>query len=71
MIVENGGSGSSVAAPVARKVLDYYLLGEDANAVPEETEDTNAALEMNKSLESSANRQATAAEQSVSRAVTS
>lgn len=71
VIVENGGSGSSVAAPIARKVLDYYLLGEDANAAPEETEDTNAALEMNKSLESSANRQATAAEQSVSRAVTS
>ena len=25
VIVENGGSGSSVAAPVARKVMDYYL----------------------------------------------
>ena len=34
IIVENGGSGSSVAAPVARKVLDYYLLGLDANAPP-------------------------------------
>jgi penicillin-binding protein 2 len=34
VIVENGGSGSSVAAPVARKVLDYYLLGLDANAPP-------------------------------------
>jgi len=32
VIVENGGSGSGVAAPVARKVLDYYLLGIDANA---------------------------------------
>jgi penicillin-binding protein 2 len=32
IIVENGGSGSSVAAPVARKVMDYYLLGLDANA---------------------------------------
>ena len=29
VIVENGGSGSGVAAPVARKVMDYYLLGED------------------------------------------
>ena len=32
VIVENGGSGSSAAAPVARKVMDYYLLGVDANA---------------------------------------
>ena len=29
VVVENGGSGSSVAAPVDRKVMDYYLLGED------------------------------------------
>ena len=28
VIVENGGSGSGAAAPVARKVMDYYLLGE-------------------------------------------
>ena len=26
VIVENGGSGSGVAAPIARKVMDYYLL---------------------------------------------
>ncbi len=32
VIVENGGSGSGVAAPVARKVSDFYLLGKDANA---------------------------------------
>ncbi len=32
VIVENGGSGSGVAAPVARKVMDFYLLGKDANA---------------------------------------
>ncbi len=41
VIVENGGSGSGVAAPVARKVMDFYLLGKDANAVPE-IEDTNS-----------------------------
>ncbi len=29
VIVEHGGGGSSVAAPVARKVLDRYLLGEN------------------------------------------
>jgi penicillin-binding protein 2 len=27
VIVENGGSGGKVAAPVARKVMDYYLTG--------------------------------------------
>ncbi len=32
VIVENGGSGSGVAAPVARKVADFYLTGVDANA---------------------------------------
>ncbi len=32
VIVENGGSGSSAAAPVARKVADFYLLNKDANA---------------------------------------
>ena len=29
VIVENGGWGASAAAPIARKVLDAYLLGED------------------------------------------
>ncbi len=29
VVVENGGSGSGTAAPVARKVLDAYLLGEN------------------------------------------
>jgi len=37
VIIENGGSGSSAAAPVARKVMDFYLLGKDANA-PEPVE---------------------------------
>ena len=27
VLAENGGHGSSTAAPIARKVLDYYLLG--------------------------------------------
>ena len=26
VIVEHGGSGGSTAAPVARKVLDFYML---------------------------------------------
>jgi penicillin-binding protein 2 len=25
VIVENGGSGGAVAAPIARQVMDYYL----------------------------------------------
>ncbi|MCH9047575.1 MAG: penicillin-binding protein 2 [Proteobacteria bacterium] len=31
IIVENGGSGSSIAAPIARKLLDHYLLDESGN----------------------------------------
>ena len=27
IVVENGGFGAGVAAPIARKALDYYLLG--------------------------------------------
>ena len=27
ILVENGGSGGSTAAPIARQVLDYFLLG--------------------------------------------
>ncbi len=43
ILVENGGHGSSTAAPIARKVIDYYLLGiEPKNPAPpprdEETE---------------------------------
>ena len=34
VIVENGGSGSSVAAPIARKVLDAWLVGEPGVSPP-------------------------------------
>ncbi|MFN3594823.1 MAG: penicillin-binding protein 2 [Thiobacillaceae bacterium] len=36
VMVENGGSGSGTAAPMARKVIDYWLLGKrpDAAAAP-------------------------------------
>jgi len=37
VLIENGGGGSSVASPVARKILDYYLL-EDRYKVAEEAE---------------------------------
>ena len=37
VIVENGGHGGSVAAPIARKVMDYYLLP-DIEAAEKEKE---------------------------------
>jgi penicillin-binding protein 2 len=37
VIVENGGHGGSAAGPIARKVMDYYLLGK----MPDEAKDTN------------------------------
>jgi len=53
VMVENGGSGSGTAAPIARKVLDYWLLGklptvyepeEPVDApIPEEAEDSGPA----------------------------
>jgi penicillin-binding protein 2 len=53
VMVENGGHGGSTAAPVARKVVDYWLLGklptiyapeEPADvAIPEEAEDSGPA----------------------------
>ncbi|MAV26477.1 MAG: penicillin-binding protein 2 [Gammaproteobacteria bacterium] len=36
VLVENGGGGSSVAAPVARKVLDYQMVGNSAVATRSE-----------------------------------
>jgi penicillin-binding protein 2 len=42
LLVENGGHGGSTAAPIAREVLDYYLLGKRPERkqplVPEEAE---------------------------------
>src|SRR5579862_1665494 len=34
VLQENGGAGASAAAPIARKVLDAYLLGEDGKLKP-------------------------------------
>jgi penicillin-binding protein 2 len=36
VVVENGGGGSSTAAPIARKVMDAYLLGIDPTEPEEE-----------------------------------
>ncbi|HEY6094475.1 MAG TPA: penicillin-binding protein 2 [Gallionellaceae bacterium] len=35
VLVENGGFGASTAAPIARKVLDYYLLGKTPKPLQE------------------------------------
>ncbi len=34
ILVENGGHGSTAAAPIARKVMDFYLLGKDPEIKP-------------------------------------
>jgi len=39
VLVENGGHGGSAAAPIARKVFDYYLLGKVPEIKPEKDED--------------------------------
>jgi len=43
IVAENGQHGASTAAPIARKVLDYYILGKKSEAklpeLKEETED--------------------------------
>ena len=45
VLVENGGWGASAAAPIARQVLDYYLLGKvpNAPALPKEGAETAVA----------------------------
>ena len=35
VLVENGGFGASAAAPIARSVLDAYLLGADGKVKPQ------------------------------------
>jgi penicillin-binding protein 2 len=37
VIVENGGHGGSTAAPIARKVMDYYLLELEKMDFPQKT----------------------------------
>lgn len=50
VIVENGGHGGSVAGPIARKVMDYYLLGKTPAPlmpiVPTDTPETGASADL-------------------------
>jgi penicillin-binding protein 2 len=43
VIVENGGHGGSAAGPIARKVMDYYLLGKSPNEPAAKPVKTNSA----------------------------
>jgi penicillin-binding protein 2 len=43
MVAENAGFGGSVAAPIVRKVLDYYLLGKRAAKEPAKQPETGTA----------------------------
>jgi penicillin-binding protein 2 len=50
MVVENGGWGGGVAAPIAKKVLDYFMLGKrptekDTTRVPKEDADVLQPVE--------------------------
>lgn len=40
VLAENGGHGGSTAAPIARKVMDYYLLGKEVKPLQKVTEKT-------------------------------
>ena len=42
LLVENGGHGGSTAAPIAREVFDYYLLGKLPDKRPKLGEDADA-----------------------------
>jgi penicillin-binding protein 2 len=42
VLVENGGHGGSTAAPIARKVMDYYLLGKVPKPLPDIVEEEGA-----------------------------
>lgn len=44
LIVENGGSGGSVAAPIARKVMDEYLLNSSSNTDNNSPQNTNGEV---------------------------
>ena len=38
VLVENGGFGAQSAAPIARMVMDYYLLGKSPHGAAKEDE---------------------------------
>jgi len=45
VLAENGGHGGSAAAPIARKVMDYYLLGKAPASMPVVGQTPTAVLE--------------------------
>ncbi len=45
VLAENGGHGGSTAAPIARKVLDYYLLGKVPTPIQKVNDNAEAELD--------------------------
>ncbi|HZP93317.1 MAG TPA: penicillin-binding protein 2 [Burkholderiales bacterium] len=43
VLVENGGHGASTAAPIARKVIDYYLLGVEPQPIKAQVEQSDSS----------------------------
>ncbi|WP_018150669.1 penicillin-binding protein 2 [Leeia oryzae] len=43
VLVENGGFGAATAAPIARKIIDYYLLGKRPEIIPSGKGDATAS----------------------------
>jgi len=67
VMVENGGHGGSTAAPIARKVIDYWLLGKVPEALrPEDADNANAENEDTPPTEESASTPQTSASQPAS-----
>lgn len=48
IILENAGGGSSVAAPVARKIMDYILLGNTENGEELQNKSSNSPLALDR-----------------------
>ncbi|HRP24209.1 MAG TPA: penicillin-binding protein 2 [Thauera sp.] len=51
VLVENGGFGSQSAAPIARQVIDYYLLNQRAGAPAPEDEDASESVDADTGIE--------------------
>lgn len=51
VIVENGGGGSKVAAPIARRLFDYWVLERENHPVQPPSEEERAAIRARKAIQ--------------------